>query len=340
MKRILISWIGKADLDACQQGLEHTSNPGPVLATLKTERFASAHFLCNYPQKELATYLAWLKHQIQIPVTAQPIHLSSPIDFADIYQAAHAHLEQITAAHPTTQRCLLLSPGTPTMQAVWILLGKTRYPAAFLQSSREQGVQFIDIPFDITANFIPKMAAERDRMMCDLANEQIEEHADFDNITTQDQGMRQLIAQADVMAKREVPVLIQGETGTGKELFATAIHNASLRRDRPLIAVNCGAIPPALIDATLFGHVKGAFTGATKDNVGYFAAAAGGTLFLDELGELPIDAQVRLLRVLQTGDYLPVGATTAQRADVRLIAATHRNLIEEVAAGRFREDLL
>lgn len=339
MQRILVSWIGKADLDACQHSREDLFAEGPVLAALKAERFVSAHFLCNYAPDELKAYLEWLRRQVVIPCDAKQVKLSSPIDFAEIYQAAEAHLGRITAAHRQAQLCLLLSPGTPAMQAVWILLGKTRFPAAFLQSSREQGVQFVDIPFDITADFIPQIAAHRDAAMCALSAQEFEQQAGFHDIQTQDATMRELIARADVMAKREVPVLIQGETGTGKELFATAIHNASARQGKPLVAVNCGAIPPELIDATLFGHLKGAFTGATKDKAGYFEAAEGGTLFLDELGELPLDAQVRLLRVLQTGDYLPVGATTAKRANVRIIAATHRNLVEEVAAGRFREDL-
>src|SRR5690554_7031296 len=136
-----------------------------------------------------------------------------------------------------------------------------------------------------------------------------------------------------------VPVLVYGETGTGKELFARAIHNAGPRSDKPFVAVNCGAIPPELIDSTLFGHRKGAFTGATADRPGVFQQADGGTLFLDEFGELSADVQVRLLRVLQEGVFTPVGGVAEQRVDVRLIAATHRNLMVEVAEGRFREDL-
>ncbi|TRZ69280.1 MAG: sigma-54-dependent Fis family transcriptional regulator [Comamonadaceae bacterium] len=136
-----------------------------------------------------------------------------------------------------------------------------------------------------------------------------------------------------------MPALIMGESGTGKELFAKAIHNSSLRKGKPFITVNCGAIPKDLIDSELFGHIKGAFTGASNNKIGYFEAADGGTLFLDEFGELPEDAQVRLLRVLQSGEMSRVGDSGTIKVDVRVIAATNRNLSVEIALGRFREDL-
>ena len=164
-------------------------------------------------------------------------------------------------------------------------------------------------------------------------------NAAFDNIITRNKSMLLLKQQAEVLAHKLVPVLIYGETGTGKELFARAIHNAGPRAAKPFIAVNCGAIPSELIDSTLFGHKKGAFTGAIADRLGVFQQADGGTLFLDEFGELTADVQVRLLRVLQEGVCTPVGASVEQRVDVRLIAATHRNLMVDVAEGRFREDL-
>ena len=148
-----------------------------------------------------------------------------------------------------------------------------------------------------------------------------------------------LKAQAQILALKQVPVLIYGETGTGKELFARAIHNAGPRSAAPFVAVNCGAIAPELIDSTLFGHKKGAFTGAIADRPGVFQQAHGGTLFLDEFGELTPDVQVRLLRVLQEGTFTPVGSNQEFKVDVRLITATHRNLMQEVAQGRFREDL-
>ncbi|BAZ93743.1 response regulator [Thiohalobacter thiocyanaticus] len=130
-----------------------------------------------------------------------------------------------------------------------------------------------------------------------------------------------------------------GETGTGKELFARAIHDASFRREGPFVAVNCGALPHDLTESLLFGHKKGSFTGAMQDHDGFFAQADGGTLFLDEVGELPIKVQVKLLRALQEHTFIPVGASEPRHSDFRIVAATHRELAEQVGEGSFREDL-
>lgn len=151
--------------------------------------------------------------------------------------------------------------------------------------------------------------------------------------------MKKLFKDIKKIARTDVTVLIRGESGTGKELVAKAIHNVSNRQNQPMVSVNCAAIPESLIESELFGHEKGAFTGAVSARDGLIAAADNGTLFLDEIGELPLEAQARLLRVLQEGEIRRVGAIHSTKVNIRLVTATHRNLRKMVAAGQFREDL-
>lgn len=152
--------------------------------------------------------------------------------------------------------------------------------------------------------------------------------------------MESLYQQVERVAATDATVLLVGESGTGKELIAKAIHEASPRKERPFIAVNCGAIPAHLIEAALFGHEKGSFTGAVKQHVGYFEHASRGTLFLDEITEMPVDMQVKLLRVLESGSFMRVGGDQEVKVDVRLVAATNRDLETAVKQGNLREDLM
>jgi two-component system response regulator GlrR len=158
-------------------------------------------------------------------------------------------------------------------------------------------------------------------------------------IITRSPAMEDLLRQAKLVADSDASVLIYGDSGTGKELLARAIHRASRRRDRPFVAVNCGAIPGELLESELFGHARGAFTGAVQAHKGLFQAADGGTLLLDEIGDMPLPLQIKLLRVLQEGEVRPVGSTQAIPVDVRMISATHRDLDEQKGTGQFREDL-
>ncbi|WP_448107897.1 sigma 54-interacting transcriptional regulator [Pseudomonas azerbaijanoccidentalis] len=169
--------------------------------------------------------------------------------------------------------------------------------------------------------------------------EEIHIEHNFREIVGQSEPIKKIIKQIDVVAPTDASVLINGESGTGKELIARAIHQASRRNASPLIRVNCAAIPAELFESEFFGHIRGAFTGAVRDRVGRFELADGGTLFLDEIGEIPLELQSKLLRVLQEGQFERVGEERTRKVDVRIIAATNRDLRQEVAAKNFREDL-
>src|ERR1700732_3115318 len=161
----------------------------------------------------------------------------------------------------------------------------------------------------------------------------------FADIITRSETMAGVLRTAQKAASSTIPVLIEGESGVGKELFARAIHGSSERKAKPFVAVNCGAIPDNLVESILFGHEKGAFTGATERHTGKFVEASGGTLFLDEVSELPLAAQVKLLRALQEGAVEAVGGRKPVKVDVRIISATNRKLLDRVKSGHFREDL-
>lgn len=335
MAKLLVSWIGTADL----HGINPGEPPGPLIRILQAERFDVLYALHNQPSAALEGFTSRLPEVFKGELHIRPVTLSSPIHFGDIYKALDAVLDEATKKYPDRELSIQLTSGTPAMSAVSILVGKTKYPARFMQASREQGVQEAELPFDIMADFLPGLADQQDKRLPGLMASQAPDTAAFDDIVSQSPIMLELKQRAAILAQRNLPVLIYGETGTGKELFAKAIRNSSSRATEPFLVLNCGAIPRDLVDAMLFGHTKGAFTGATESRQGFFEQADGGTLFLDEFGELPLESQVRLLRVLQDGTFTPLGSTKEKKVDVRIIAASNRNLMEEVAKGSFREDL-
>ena len=185
---------------------------------------------------------------------------------------------------------------------------------------------------------IQRLKAQLEQQNTYLQEEVIEAKA-FGDLVGQSAALRQIISQIDLVAPTDASVLILGQTGTGKDLVAHEIHRRSRRKDYPLVRVNCASIPKELFESEFFGHVRGAFTGAVKDRPGRFETAEGGTLFLDEIGEVPLEMQAKLLRVLQEKRYERVGEDRTRQADVRIIGATNRDLKKEAAAGRFREDL-
>jgi formate hydrogenlyase transcriptional activator len=186
-----------------------------------------------------------------------------------------------------------------------------------------------------------QVAELRDKLANENAylQEEIQQAHDARGFVGRSPAIEKVLALVDTVAPTQTTALILGETGTGKELIARALHDRSPRRERPLVKVNCSAISAGLVESELFGHVRGAFTGATTSRMGRFEIAHGGTIFLDEIGELPLDTQVKLLRVLQEREIEPVGSSQTRKVDVRVIAATNRDLAQEVEAGRFRKDL-
>jgi transcriptional regulator with GAF, ATPase, and Fis domain len=192
---------------------------------------------------------------------------------------------------------------------------------------------------------LEKRLREIDQLKQKLENENIYLHekikqvADQTEIVRQSLSMKKVLSRAEQVARTDSTVLIQGETGTGKELVAKAIHRLSSRKDRLLVTINCASLPPTLIESELFGREKGAYTGALTKMIGRFEVADGSTLFLDEIGEIPLDLQSKLLRVLEEGSFERLGSTKTLHVNVRIIAATNRDIGEEVKAGRFRKDL-
>jgi DNA-binding NtrC family response regulator len=234
----------------------------------------------------------------------------------------------IAARHPTT--------------ATIVMTGRATIASA-VEAMRKGAFDYLVKPFegnDILLGAVARALAHKRLVDRNQYLEQRLAASDrYEDLVGVSSGMRAVVEVADTVAPTDVTVLVLGESGTGKELLVRAIHRRSRRREKPFMAINCGALAESVLESELFGHVKGAFTGAAAARPGLFEEASGGTVFLDEVGELPPAVQVRLLRVLQEREVRPVGSNVSHAVDVRVVAATNRDLEKDVAAGKFRQDL-
>ncbi|WP_165228070.1 sigma-54 interaction domain-containing protein [Aquisphaera insulae] len=359
-RRVLVSWIGYADFRALAATLPEDRqaevlrglNPptplvgeaGPLRTLLDAERFDEVHLLTGHTGPRNRLYAEWVGGG----PTLHAVAVNDPTDYAEIFQLVDSRLAAIVRVprEAGVELCVHLSPGTPTMAAVWLLLGKSKYqPVTFYQTHGGRA-WVTTVPFDLVVDYVPQVLRDADARLQSLAAELPQDVQGFREIAGESAGIRLAVGRARRAARRDVSVLILGESGTGKELFARAIHEAGPRREGAFVAINCAALSRELLESELFGHRKGAFTGADRDRDGAFAAADGGTLFLDEIGECDPAMQAKLLRVLQPPDGSPcrrvfsrVGDSRPLTSDVRIVAATNRDLLESVTRHEFREDL-
>ena len=319
---------------------------GPILSLLTARTFDKL-YLFSTPKTEqvtLETKKAISGLHPKMDVTILNVPLDDPTDYGTILNGLRKHIRLIQEDSPDVAFYVAVASGTPQMHACWVLLcAAGEIPARLLHvrppqfvSKERPLVSEIDLTsseFPVVRSKIGALLDDRD-IPADLesAINQLEIVGDHPSI-------QQALEVGALLASSNAPVLILGETGTGKELFARLIHKLSGRPREKFIAINCAAIPEDLVESILFGHKRGAFTGASSDQVGKFDSADSGTLFLDELGELPLPAQAKLLRVLQDGFVEPIGDEKPHEVDVRVVAATNHDLRKRIRQGKFREDL-
>ena len=320
--------------------------PGPVLSLLAVRNFDQV-ILFDTPNTRENTRLTNIALEVRHPnlnVAVRDLPLNDPTDYLEILAWLRQHYQEISSVHPQADYFISVASGTPQMHACWFLLAASGEMPATLLHIRPLKFVTADRPLleevDLTRPGFPEVRSSLAAPeIPDLPPPDLEKAIRQSGIVGDHPSIHKALETCALLAPSAAPVLILGETGTGKELFARFIHRLSGRPADRFIPVNCGAIPAELVESLLFGHVKGAFTGALRDQAGKFTQAHSGTLFLDELGELPPAAQVKLLRVLQDGVVEPLGAGKGQQVDVRLIAATNKDLRRAVREGQFREDL-
>jgi len=332
----LLTWLGNRDLE----NMEHDKNAAiATLATKSQTPFDKIVILSNKDENKWHTFERFLKKRMAMinrpnqEIQVYNVNIESPIDYQSISLETERWITKLSEEAESLS--INLTSGTPAMTTLSVLIGKGKANTQFLQATPKNELLKVDIPIDFGKEYL--RSASKNIANTATSLPKIEQA--FSELTANSSIMKSVVGKAKRISASEVPALILGNTGTGKELMATAIHKSSLRAHKPLKIVNCGAFAESLVDSTLFGHKKGAFTGAEKDHPGLFEQANGGTLFLDEVGELTPEIQVKLLRALQQGEINRLGDTKTINVDVRVIAATHRDLSRLVSEGKFREDL-
>ncbi len=336
---------------------------GPILSLLSSEIFHEAYLFCageGYFERAKMVERTALERGLKLRFQFINLDILSVVDYEEIYEKLSVALEAIEPgiSHKQGERYILLDPGTPQMQTVWFLLSQSgTFPATLLQGvPPEHGAgRYKTKEVELGRGVLPRvrpfalpeqanMGKNRNDAATTPAFREKEdsgwiqpEEIRIDSVSPK---VKAILKKAKSMAKYDdVSVLLLGETGTGKEVFARFIHTEGPRRNQLFHTVNCAAFSPNLIESTLFGHKKGAYTGAETDRLGIFRTAEGGTVFLDEIGELPLTLQPKLLRVLEQHAFFPLGDDREVHANVRIIAATNQDLLKKVQEGSFRADL-
>jgi len=344
LKNILLTFTGFHD--PYSKGLvDKEEQPGPILSLLNVSSFEHVFLFDTPTTREISRSTKEVINALHpdCEVHVLDMKLSDPTSYRDIFGGLKQHAHAIQEEHGPASFYISVASGTPQMHACWVLLASSGEIPAKILHVRPPRFVTKDLPpvseIDLSSDEFPSVRFKSSSFALD------EYEVDVDSARTQlgivgdHPTMLKALDMGAMLASSLAPILITGETGTGKELFARYVHALSGRPQDTFIVVNCAAIPEDLVESILFGHKKGAFTGAVTDQTGKFDAANKGTLFLDELGELPLPAQAKLLRVLQDGIVEPIGQTKGHAVDVRIVAATNHDLRKQIRKGNFREDL-
>ena len=323
-------------------------HPGPIITIINAKAFDKV-VLFSTPKTEKNTTdtektIRRLHPDVDIEIKRLP--LEDPTDYFGILSGLRTHFEEVSNNTQDAKYFISIASGTPQMHACWVLLASSGEIPAHILHARPPRFVTKERPIisdvDLTSHEFPIVRSNILNIdtVDDLPDaKKVKKVIAKLGIVGDHPSFAKVLEKAKKLAQYAVPIIILGETGTGKEIFAKLIHFLSTRASEQFVLVNCPAMPENLVESLLFGHKKGSFTGAIKDEIGKFDVADGGTLFLDELGELPLSTQAKLLRVLQDGLVEPVGDKKPHKVDVRIIAATNKDIGLAIKEGRFREDL-